>query len=105
MSGDLFIITGQGDLRITLVDKGYLCKKGLTINPYRVTIWGSTRNTHMKSVQLGPNVRYFALNDDEGSFGFFVVHAGDQVYHTHEVHSQNEFKETFEKLSQVYEQV
>ena len=59
----------------------------------------------MQSVQISPNLRYVALNDESGDFGVFVVHAGNQVFRTYEVSSREEFVATYDKLTQVYEQV
>ena len=59
----------------------------------------------MQSVQISPNLRYISLNDDSGTFGVFLVHAGDKVFRTYEVSSREEFTATYNKLTQVYEQV
>ena len=59
----------------------------------------------MKSVQISPNVRYVSLDDEDGNFGIFVVHSGSQVFRTYEVSTREEFVETYDTLTQVYEQV
>ncbi len=59
----------------------------------------------MQSVQISPNLRYISLNDESGVFGVFLVHEGKQVFRTYEVSSREEFATTYDKLTQVYEQV
>ena len=66
---------------------------------------GYSAQSTMQSVQISPNVRYIALDDADGDFGVFVVHSGDQVFRTYEVSSREEFATTYDKLTQVYEQV
>jgi len=59
----------------------------------------------MQSVQISPNLRYISLNDAGGVFGVFLVPEGKQVFRTYEVSSSEEFVATYDKLTQVYEQV
>jgi len=54
----------------------------------------------MPSVQLAPNLRYVSLSDDDGVFGLFVVHEGDQVRYTIEVTNYDEFRATVESFQE-----
>ncbi len=52
----------------------------------------------MKTVQLHENIRYVALNDDDGDFGLLIHHDGDYVYATVEVDSREMFVEVFNEM-------
>lgn len=53
----------------------------------------------MTSAQLLPNLRYIAMNDDEGTFGLFIHHEGTQVIETYEVTDREQFTSVFEMFS------
>ena len=54
----------------------------------------------MQTAQLAPNLRYVSLSDDDGVFGLFVVHEGDQVRYTIEVTNYDEFRATVESFQE-----
>ena len=54
----------------------------------------------MKTVQLAPSLRYISMNDEDGSFGLFVVHEGDRVRYTIEVTNYDEFRATLESFQE-----
>ena len=54
----------------------------------------------MKTVQLAPRLRYISMNDEDGSFGLFVVHEGDRVRYTIEVTNYDEFRATLESFQE-----
>ena len=56
----------------------------------------------MKTVQLTPNLRYASLNDDEGTFGLFIVHLNNEVIRTIEVYNEDEFKVVYQRLTTEY---
>jgi hypothetical protein len=54
----------------------------------------------MQTAQLAPNLRYVSMSDDDGVFGLFVVHEGDQVRYTIEVTNYDEFRATVESFQE-----
>ena len=54
----------------------------------------------MKTVQLAPSLRYISMNDEDGSFGLFVVHEGERVRYTIEVTNYDEFRATLESFQE-----
>ena len=58
----------------------------------------------MKAIQLSSNIRFLSLEDNEGTFGLFLVHSRDSVYETREVHSKEEFTQVYEELRVKLEQ-
>tara|TARA_R110002012_G_scaffold214500_1_gene385586 strand:- start:75 stop:248 length:174 start_codon:yes stop_codon:yes gene_type:complete len=54
----------------------------------------------MKTVQLAPNLRYLSMSDEDGVFGLFVIHSGEDVRYTIQVSNYDEFRATLESFQE-----
>ena len=52
----------------------------------------------MQSINLTDNLRYISLTDEEGTFGIFVRHEGDNVTEVIEVNNYDEFVDTMKSF-------
>ena len=59
---------------------------------------GVPRRRTMQTVQLGDNVRYVSMEDEEGVLGLFIHHQGEEVIETYQVNSREEFVEAYNLL-------
>ena len=56
--------------------------------------------TPMTGIQLTPNLRYLPMNDDEGTFGMFIISEGDRYKYSITCNNREELLATVESFQE-----